>query len=281
MLAKAPVSPPRFSISTLDVEEEHIFLTLMDGGECVGRMLLTPAGKQRFERFEGGRRYTKIPYQFVSLWRPINVREWPFELPLATATLTPELERPRAAPKRVQGGDLEDAPCEVAGFYLGRPDEPPESVSEVEVRLLRCIRTRNVLDRERNIVETLWLKPWQDAIKALNETLQAIKRHHGRIDIPTWRKEDYDDYHVDGSELEARPARFTPTHRDVSEYEAAIDIKWLDIVWKKDRHLFLARAELPPVQWWALADAERLDESAIKGRYRDALERLFQKVKAR
>ena len=281
MLAKAPVAAPRFSISTLDVEDEHIFLTLMDGGECVGRMFLTPAGKQRFERFEGGRRYTKIPYQYVSLWRPINVREWPFELPLATATLTPELERPRAAPKRVQGGDLEDDPATRTDVHLGRPGEAPESVDEVEVRLLRAMRTRAVLERSPVLLETLWPKPFQDASKALSESLRAVLRHYGHLNIPGWRKEDYDDYHVDGSDLEAIPVRFKPTPRDVSDYEAKTDLDWLGRIWPRDRHIFYCRAELPPIQWWALADAERIDESEIKRRYRDALEMVFAKMKAR
>ena len=94
------------------------------------------------------------------------------------------------------------------------------------------------------------------------------------------QKSDQDDYHIDTSELEARPARFTPTPRDVSDYEAAIDQRWLAHVWKRDRHLYQARAMLPPIQWWGLADDARVDESVVKQRYRDGLKMIFAKVKA-
>jgi hypothetical protein len=286
MLAKAPVPAPRFSISTLDVEDEHIWLTMTDGSEWVGRMLLTPAGKQRFEIFQGGRRYEKIPHQRVSLWRPIDQRKWLYELPEVTATLTKEIERPRAAPILSPEVDFEDDGHIPPGLHIGRAGEPPETVEEVKIRLIRTIRTRNVLEREVTPVETLWLPQWVAGIKVLQEqyrSRKALLKKRGSDANPEmrgWRPEDHDDYYADGA-LDALPARFTPEHRDVSDYEANTDKIWLELIWPKDRGLFHCRAQIPPLSWWALADAERLDESAIKDRYRGALERLFQKVKAR
>jgi hypothetical protein len=152
--------------------------------------------------------------------------------------------------------------------------------------LLRAIRTSFLLERETTHIETLWLKTWCDNIKAISERYRSLKEalkkkgFETNPDIPGWRPQDHDDYYADGA-LEARPMRFVPTPRDVSDYEAGTHKHWLSLIWKRDRGIFHCRAALPPIQWWAIADEQRLDESKIKERYRDALEMVFEKVRGR
>jgi hypothetical protein len=287
MLAKVPVAEPRFSISTLEVEDENVWLTLMDGMECVGRMWLTDTGKQRFERWEGGKRYTKLPYQFVALWRPVDARAWRFQLPLDSATLTKEIPKPKLATSEPEEFIAESQYWPLDHYvHLGRPGEAPDCIEEVESRFLRALRTSFILERELRQVETLWPRPFLDAIKAIQEQYRSIKDTLKKRGIEAdpemfgWRLTDHDDYYADGS-LDARPMRFSPTPRDVSDYEAGSHKAWLALMWKRDRHLFYGRADLPPLQWWMLADEQRVDESKIKERYRDALEMVFEKVRGR
>jgi hypothetical protein len=99
--------------------------------------------------------------------------------------------------------------------------------------------------------------------------------------LGNWRPEDEADYHIDSSELEARPARFTPTPRDVSDYEAKTHRTWLALMWKRDQSIFHLRAHLPPFPWWAIADEQRVDEGKVKQRYQDVLVRVFEQVGTR
>jgi hypothetical protein len=263
MLARVP---DRYPISTLDSDEHDVLLTVGDV-EMVGRLRLTATGKARFQIRKTRTSMEDLPREaLVALWRPMDVSTWPYELPEA-ASITREQRSNRT--ESVRSGDLPAGVGADSHIYLGRPGEAPASQEETELRLIRCIRTRNVLERESYATQSLWPRPWLD--EALIKHKQFALSPSGKM--AGWREDDYEDFFVDRSELNARPARFAPTHRDVSDYEANIDKAWLNLIAAYDRWIFHARAKLPPLDWWQIADEERVDEHVIVERYGKALEK--------
>lgn len=272
MLARIP---PRYQISTLDWDDQDVFLTVGEE-EVIGRIRFTSTGKPRFQIRKSRTSFEDLPKQaLVALWRPLDMTRWPHELPEA-ATLTPNQDIAIAEPTEAAGGDFEDDGAHVAGLYLGRPGETPGCLDETKVRLIRCIRTRSVIERQVILAEVYWPKPWLDEAQVRHKQLAASPSN----ELVGWRKEDYDDVFVDISELNARPARFVPTPRDVSDYEANIDREWLRMISKYDRWIFQARAKLPPFEWWQIADEVRLDEHVVREIYQDCLQTIFEKVRS-
>jgi hypothetical protein len=275
MLARVP---DRYPISTLDSDEHDVLLTVGEV-EMVGRVRFTNTGLPRYQIREGKRLVDMPRKASAQLWRPVDVNTWPYELP-EPAWLTREQNKPVPALQMVPSGDYEDDGDIPSGVYLGRPHEPPACVSEVKVRLIRCMRTRTVMEKDVRRVEKLWPQPWLDEATIKQKQLEAQKRRRKDIEpvMFGWRESDYQDFYVDASGLNSLPARFKPTHRDVSDYEANIDQRWMAFIPAYDKWIFKARAEVPPAQWFQIADTEKVDEHVIVERYGKALERIFKRV---
>lgn len=266
-----------FRQDTLDLADEHVFLMLTTGQQVVGCLRLTATAKRRFEIFEGGRRYAKIDLRSVSLWRPVDILKWPYALP-DNAPLTKPFEWPVYPNDTAEVDAAEDGPgWPYPGLHLGRPGEPPQSTQELEARLLRAIRTARVQEYEAVKVDVSWHPELVVASKLVEKQLEASRTRK----LAKFRPEDYDDFHIDRSDLSAKPARFNPTPRDVSDYECGIVRTWLAHAYPRDRWIFKARSEAPPVPWWAIADEERCQPGDLRRRYRDALMRMFNGVGSR
>ena len=266
--------PKRYRIASLDAEGLDVWLTV-GPHEIIGRVRFTASGKPRFQE-----RITKTTLQdlakeaCVALWRPMDESTWPYELP-DPATLTKEIARPVPAPSEGEDAIPEGPGWPYSHIRLGRPGEPPESVLEVEARLLRGLRTQHVLERDSQSAQTLWLRALMVDARVIEKRLKASRTGQ----LVGFRKSDYDDFYIDKSELNARPVPFCPTPRDISDYEDKIVSRWLSYVPKRDRWYFAARSKLPPLSWRQIADEEREHEHVIKGRYRDALKAILRQVK--
>lgn len=271
MLAKIP---HHYRITTLNAEGLDVWLTV-GTHEIVGQVRYTASGKPRYQQRMSKKLLTDLPKQaVVSLWRPIEPSTWPYELP-EPATLTHERVRDVPVASEAEAFTEEGPGWPHPGVRLGRAGEKPESVEEVEARLLRALRTAHLEERVDNSGETLWLRGLMVKAKVRQKELAASPT--GKI--IGFRPQDYDDFHVDRSELNARPAPWCPTPRDVSDYEAGTHRTWLGHVRKKDRWLFGARAKNPPMSWRQIADEENEHEHEIKNRYREALRSILRKAR--
>jgi hypothetical protein len=68
-----------------------------------------------------------------------------------------------------------------------------------------------------------------------------------------FRREDYDDFFIDRSELNARPAPWSPEPGDVSDYESGrLPRAWMDLCPARDRWILAARSLKPPLACAAL-----------------------------
>jgi hypothetical protein len=274
-------SSPRYPIASLDVDDIDVLFTV-GSYEVVGRVRFTASGKPRYQQRVERKKLQDLPKHCrVSLWRPLPSAPWPFELP-DPAVLTREI--PKTTLNTASPAD-EDAPEEGPGWpnpdvRLGRPGEPPESIEEVEARLLRALRIQAKENRSGAKSEVLWLKCLQVEARVVEQHLIASTRG-GKQDpfVVGFRPEDYDQFHIVKDGLHARPAPFMPTPRDVSDYEDGIVARWLGMVPRRDRWFFTARAKNPPLSWRQIADEEREYQHVVKGRYRDALKAILRKVR--
>lgn len=267
------IVPRRYPIATLDAEGLDVWLTVGER-ELVGQVRFTQSGKPRYQQRVNRKLLTDLPKQaVVSLWRPIDENVWPYELP-EPAVLTVEKVKQAPAVSEPEEAIAEGPGWPHPGVRLGRPNEAPESVEEVEARLLRALRTKFQEERPDTTSETLWLRSLMVKAKVRHKELEASPTGV----LVGFRKQDYDDFHVDRSDLRPIPVKWCPTPRDVSDYEAGIHTKWLGHVRKKDRWLFAARAKNPPMSWRQIAEEENEHEIETKRRYRDALKTILRMV---
>lgn len=264
---------PRYSVGHLFYDTEDLWLTVYDR-EVRGRVRFTGSGKPRFRRYVDRRHTEDIPkHATPTLWRPVDVRTWPYELPEA-ARLVSEVVRPhptcspQIAALHLGNGDF----WPHAHVRLGRPGEKPESADESEARYLRAVRTHRLMTRERKQVATLWPKPWLTEAALISKTLHALKRD----ELSWFQPGDKNDFHVDRSNLEARPAPFEPTPRDVSEWELG---RWIDWRPTTDAGLIESQAHNPPPSFYELADTLSTTVTAIARRYESAKEELHWRAK--
>jgi len=257
----------RYPIEDLYYDTEDLWLTVYDR-EVKGRVRFTGAGKRKYRRYVSLRHTEDLPkHATPTLWRPFS--DWPYELP-DPAALTVEQVRP--APKisepisaiHLGNGDF----WPHAHVRLGRPNEKPECSDESEARYLRSVRTHWMMTKERVKVSSLWPKPWLTESALIQKTLHALKRD----ELSWFHPGDRDDFHVDKSNLEARPVPFKPTPRDITEWELG---RWIDWRPTTDAGLIESQAQNPPPSFYELADTLNTTVAAVARRYEAAKEELY------
>ena len=271
------LEPRYYPISSLDIEARDVII-VVNSREVIGKARFTNSGKQRLEIKVGAMRYEDVPKTAqVSLWRPINESAWAEPLP-ATATLTRDLPPPPKPTTPVEEV-VAEGPFWPHTHYvrLGKPGEWPETLDELEARLSRALRTQRVLEREVSYTNSAWPKPLQIEAQVREKMLVSSKGAAG--EYLKFRREDYDDFHIDKSELNARPAPWSPEPRDVSDYESGrLPRAWMDLCPKRDRRIIAARSLKPPLAWWRIADEERMTEDEVQRRYWNALKTILKRV---
>lgn len=272
---------PRYSVGELFYDTEDLWLTVYDR-EVKGRVRFTGSGKARFRRYVDRRHTEDIPkHATPTLWRPVDPRTWPYELPEAARLVsevvsTPPSHSPQIPPLHLGNGDFWPHPH----IRLGRPGEKPESADESEARYLRAVRTHWMLTKERQIVECLWAKPLLVKSQVVEKVLLAAEKAKAsdKEKLLKWlgfRPGDENDFHIDTSELKARPVPFKPTPRDISEWELGRWIEWRPTT---DAGLIESQAHNPPPSFYELADTLSTTVSAIARRYESAKEELHRRA---
>jgi hypothetical protein len=159
---------------------------------------------------------------------------------------------------------------------LGQAGERPQSRREAEARFLIGIRTDWHMDRLEKRYggsSSDWPREFRIEAQARERLLRACG---GKI--PGWRKEDYDDVHIDYSALNAIGRRWRPEPRDVSDWEQGV------LNWGKDLsdhrwRILRARANNPP---WGFPEID-YQESKHRGwswrHYRWAIDQIWERAR--
>lgn len=261
---------PRYSVENLFYDTEDLWLTIYDR-EVKGRVRFTGSGRRKYRRYVSLRHTEDLPkHATPSLWRPVS--DWPYEFP-ETATLTIEQVRPvpkisePVPPLHIGTGNFWPHPH----VRLGRPTEKPECADEAEARYLRAVRTHRQMTREHVATPCLWPKPLIVASQLVGKYLATSKS--GRL--AHFQNDDYADFYIDQSQLEARPVPFEPTPRDVSEWELGTWVNWRPFT---DAALIESQAHNPPPSFYELADTLSTTVAAITRRYEGAKEELYRRA---
>lgn len=259
-----------YPAEALFLDETDVIIVVNDR-EFIGKMRLTNTGKRRFFVKVDHRNYEAVPSKaLIALWRPIDEAAWPDDLPEAVALTREQPKRPHVISEEAPEPDIADA----TDIVLRGPGERPASLDEVEHKLIRCLRTRAALEKDHIRRDVAWPRPWRDEAMIIEKELASSISGEMR----GWQRSDYDDFFVDRSALHAKPARFQPTARDVSNIDAGEDRKWLSYLPTHEHWLFRARAKMPALDWWQIADGESVDEALIRERYKNCLRTIYRRV---
>jgi hypothetical protein len=159
---------------------------------------------------------------------------------------------------------------------LGQPGERPQSRQEAEARFLRAIRTDNHMERlERRFTGMAgdWPREFRQEAQARERLLRACG---GKL--PGWRKEDYDDMHLDFSSLNAIGERWRPDPRDVGDWEHNV------LMWGQDLsahrwRIVRARAANPPYGFREIDARENKYRGWAWRHYRWAIDQVWERVR--
>ncbi len=208
-------------------------------------------------------------------WRPEQVADWPERLP--RTTINEEL------PDDVEEDELEDESDHIdkilsPDFRLGQPHERPESRAEAETRFLRFLLTDRFMERISPAIRRArttagdWPREFVVGAKLVEQRLRMSR--DGKL--PGWRDEDYQDVHVDMSDLEARSAQWEPTRRDIGDWEQDAP-RW----GRSLNKLELKIVKLRCARWSYRGISQRtpLSYEAIRQKYNKAIDKIWRASK--
>lgn len=157
--------------------------------------------------------------------------------------------------------------------HLGRKGEPAQTRREAETRFLIGIRTDWHMDglvKRYGAFSTDWPREFRIESEA---RLRLLRACGGKL--PNWRKEDYDDMHIDYSALNAIGQRWRPEPRDVGDWENGI-LNWGRGLSPHRWRILRARADNPP---WGFGEIDN-KESKYRGwswrHYRWAIDQIWE-----
>ena len=260
----------RYSIATLTLEGLPVWWTT-GAGEVRGYLKVTRKGRRIYRVIIDRANTVDLPDHAVpSLWRPIDPGKWPEPLPARAVVMLPP-ERPRPVPSEPEPFAETGAGWPYPDLRLGAAGEAPQSERELEARILRALRTLDQSPKDRFAKTTAWPGALLMQAQAVRAALRASKS--GRLPFLTDR--DHEDYYIDRSELDARPARWSPTPRDVSDLNANILRYWTQFS-RAQRRITHLRALNPPHSWRHIADLMGTDPARIKQLYSSAMRQAWE-----
>lgn len=266
---------PRYNIKSLSIPGLDVWFSVA-GKEVRGYLFLTPSGRPRYRVYvtEYGRRHSQdLPrHAWPDLWRPAV--PWPEPLPMEATVMRPVAWQSKPPPLRTVEPSEPVVGWPYPNLRLGRAGTPPKTIQECEARILRAIRTSRVQERDDDNrgPSALWPKDLVIAAAIVEKSMRASKTRK----LPGFRPEDYEQFYIDESDLEARPARWDPLPRDVSDYE------WRPrgpLYWPPDWSwsLFARRADMPVWTFGQIADKDDMGESETIELYADACQTAFER----
>jgi hypothetical protein len=269
---------PRYRLCDLFVENTPVWWTLGQG-EVRGVLKITRRGNRIYRVVTGYKRTEDLPeHAEPMLWRPVDMRTWPEPLPPVAATVAPpSVELPKVSEPEEWAESGQGWPY--PSLRLGGPREKPATIQEAEARILRCVRTYDHLERvESDVVIGFPRKTWPGPLMVASQQRHEMLRSSRTGRIAQFTAEDYDHFHVDRSELDARPLRWMPTARDIGDCEAGV-IRWLDAVSHSDQRIIRLRSANPPFSWRLIADHEGGTHDKAKQRYADAMKQVYRRAR--
>jgi hypothetical protein len=254
--------------------EGRVVYVRVGGEDVYGFCKFTAAGKQKW-RVGTLREAREVPANRIEAWRPVDLSKWRDPLP-----------DPMAMQKNVEWASSPEPPSEPESSIgddwwvnprvrLGGAGEPPVTALECEIRILRRICTLEMLMHEHKRIGACWPKDLLISSRVVQKNLRSSRT--GRL--PGLRQEDYQDFHVDASELEARIARWDATNRDVSDVES-----WPSGLgpyhWAHPDDAFLFQLRAERYSTGAVARAMRIPEKEIVQAYADARQEAFRRSRS-
>ena len=226
---------------------------------------------------EDGRRLRRLPdYTKPWCWQPERLDEWPDHLPKIAIneslgdndTVQDELEEEADGINAILNPD----------FRLGKPSERPQTRAEAETRFLRALLTDRFMERLEPAIQRArstaadWPREFVVGAKVVEAQLKASRT--GKIG--NLREEDYDDFFIDESELEARPPPWEPTRRDIGDWEHNV-LRWGRGINRVDMKIIRLRC----ARWSYRGISQRtpLSYEAIRQRYSRAIDRVWRQAR--
>lgn len=269
----------RYPISTLDIEGVVVWFTLWDH-EVLGFVKFTASGRPVYRTGPLSRSEDLPKHARPSLWRPVHPETWPDALPEAAVVQSDvawgaDSPLPSKTAPEPNVRDLDRWPY--PHVTLGRAGDIPKSQDEAEARVLRALRAADALYRDHagHACEAAWPHDLLVSAAVLAKMLRASKT--GKL--PWLTADDYRDVHVDLSDLSAKPARWCPTRRDVSDLEWGC-LDWMRPLPRKFQQLFRWRSALPQYSFRQIGEMQDRSEDDVRSDYREACARVFQEARS-
>jgi len=270
-----------YHIDTLDIEELPVFF-VTGAGDMRGFFKFI-RGKSVYRLLLPQRRHVDIPKP--AYWRPANPDRWPERLP-EPVTLLPHNNHTDGSSLALdldsdehQEGDLSRWPY--PHIELGWPHEPPKSHEETEARILRAMRTINVIVKPDLRPRTnAWPHELHVESKNVEKRLRQAMRNSGKLS--NFRIWDYDDFHVwssEAHETEDVKVRWVPTKRDIADADALIQTVWGKAVTKDEWDLFRMRASMKKFTWRDISEIKRASYETVRQRYMRAVDKMFREAR--
>ena len=269
--------PARYRLDDLHVEGVPVIWTLSAGTDVEGFLTVTARGRRIYRVYTDSprrRASQDLPsFSEPSLWRPLYPAKWPDDLPPpaviqdSTGLNMPTEPSPNSEPV----GELDGWPYPELVLTIGKPG----SKQEAEARVLRAIRTQRALDRleDRPTGSTLWPPALMFKARMVAKTLRNSRT--GRLGHLT--SDDYDDFHIDRSELRALPDLWIPTRRDIGDIEYGV-LNWMTVLSKHQTHVVHLRAANPVYSWRAMSSYFGDSEVSIKRVYAESIKLLWKRA---
>lgn len=263
------MSAPHYAIDALRVPGVPVVFLVGDQ-EAIGFLRYTATGRPVY-RLGTLQKSVDLPkHARPSLWRPAGA--WPEPLPEPAIETKPV--------KWAQNGPTSSPPeRSVAADHwpfpdvrLGKAGTAPVDTREAMARVLRAIRTFDVRFRDRPPPPSI-LWPRDLLVEAHVVWKRLYTSRTGRSEH--LRQDDYDDIWVDRSELDARPARWDPTRRDIADLEDGNVLRWLDGLTRRQTQILRLRAALPPYSFPQIAEFQDRTENDVRADYARACDEVW------
>lgn len=272
----------RYRVADLEVEGTPVVWTMAAGDEVEGYLAITARGRRIYRVYVDSprRRQSQDLPRFAepTWWRPLFSDRWPEPLPdPVTIVLQPTYDasvRPEPSPPDPEAlGEPDGWPIPGLHLGLGRP----RSRDEAEARILRAIRTAEMFERMGDRPGNGPL--WPPALMFKARMVEKALRNSRSGTLGFLRPEDYEQIHVDRSDLRALPDVWIPTRRDIGDLENNVML-WLRGLERNTLHVVHMRAARPQYSWRAIAEYFVKSDRIIKVWYRDAIDHVWKRAKA-
>lgn len=268
----------RYRITDLDIEGTPVLFTV-GGEEVEGCLIITSRGRRIYRIYTDSprRKHTRDLPSFAepSLWRPLYPERWMEQLP-APAVIQQAMYdgtiRPEPSEQTEPVREVDDWPIPGLRIGLGRPN----SRDEAEARIMRAIRTSDALERLDD--DRRSTACWPPALLFKARQVEKALRSSRTGTLGSLHKSDYEQIHVDKSDLRALPDIWIPTRRDISDIEANV-LLWLRGLTPNPSHVLHMRAARPQYSWRAISEYLHRSDYVVKRWYTNAIDHVWQKAR--